>query len=397
MILDYIYADAKRQKIKLDGEVETTSKWQYLQSANKLEFIKSFVPRYLNAQKIVLFDSNHTQLLNFYNNNDINEMQNIQNIDKDSRILFFTSGSSGFPVGAFKTEKNLSLEVESLRKVVSSHNIKRVVVSVPFVHIYGILAGLLLPMSFGDIELVVKEDFLPYELLEEAKKGDTLVVTTPVFIKALAKLPSDENLSKTLFISSTAPLCMQDVDEFQKKYNTSVVQLFGSTETGGIAYKRGTESIWHPLDGVLVRSDDEKLSVSSEFISKYLINKGIVELKQPYTTEDIIKTDADGGFELVGRSNKIIKIAGKRISALQIENILKEIEGVREAVVELVYKKELLRSEQIVITLEADIKIDKKTIKEKIAQSYGIITIPFRLQYVDKINYSAMGKKVIFK
>jgi hypothetical protein len=65
--------------------------------------------------------------------------------------------------------------------------------------------------------------------------------------------------------------------------------------------------------------------------------------------------------------------------------------------VSLVYKKELLRSEQIVITLEATKAVDKKRVKEKISQYYGIITIPFNLKYVDKINYSAMGKKVIFQ
>lgn len=396
MILEYIHVDGTREIIDLQKSTTITSGWDYIQTSNKLDFIKSFIPKYMSGQKIVLFDANHKQLLDFYNNNDINDLAGIDKANEKSKILFFTSGSSGFPVGAFKSDDNLLLEVQSLKKVVATRDIKRVVVSVPFVHIYGILAGLLLPIELNDITLVVKEDFLPYELLDESLKKDTLVITTPVFIKALAKLSEGNDLSHTLFVSSTAPLALDDVAVFEDKYSSSVIQLFGSTETGGIAYKQGRGAEWNALPGVKIQSTGEKLSVTSPFISKYLLNAEVTELKQPYVTEDIVEIQ-NNTFTLIGRSNKLIKIAGKRISATQIENILEEIPEINRAIVELVYKKELLRSEQILITVEALNKVDKRVIKEKISQYYGIITIPFNLKYVDKINHSAMGKKVIFK
>lgn len=395
MILEYIHSDNSKEIIELVCETETNEKWEYIQTSSKLEFIKSFIPKYMSGQKIVLFDSNHKQLLDFYNANDINTLENIESLSDECKTLFFTSGSSGFPIGAFKSSSNLGTEVKSLQKLVTTKEIKRVVVTVPFVHIYGILAGLLLPFSLGDIQLVVKEDFLPYELLEEAKKPNTLVVTTPVFIKALGKLPNDVSLEGTLFISSTAPLALEDVTLFEKKYGADVMQLFGSTETGGIAYKFGDSVAWTPLDGVSVITEDDKLGVKSPFISEYLLKEKVEPLAQPYMTEDIVSIE-DGKFTLIGRSNKLIKIAGKRISALQIENILEEIPEINRAIVELVYKKELLRSEQILITLEATKEVEKKVVKEKISQYYGVITIPFTLKYVDKINYSAMGKKVLF-
>jgi len=395
MIFEYINLDASREIIDLEKNLTITPKWNYIQTSNKLDFIKSFIPKYLSGEKIVLFDANHKQLLNFYNNNNINDLAGIDKANKNSKILFFTSGSSGFPVGAFKSKDNLLLEVESLKKIVANRDIKRVVVSVPFVHIYGILAGLLLPMELDNVTLVVKEDFLPYELLQEAMSEDTLVITTPVFIKAMAKLPESKDLSHSLFVSSTAPLALEDVATFEDKYSSSIVQLFGSTETGGIAYKKGQTTEWTALPFVEIQSCDDKLSVKSPFISNYLLNEEIVELEQPYITEDIVEIK-NNTFTLIGRSNKLIKIAGKRISATLIENILEEIPEINKAIVSLVYKKELLRSEQILITLEASGEVDKRLIKEKISQYYGIITIPFNLKYVDKINSSAMGKKVIF-
>ncbi len=395
MIFTYIDGQNKRHNLSLEDSHDNSTLFKTLEYDSKLEFIKQFIPAFKAGQKLVLFDKNHTQLLEFHKNNDINSLVNKESLEDDTKLLFFTSGSSGFPVGAFKTQSNLSKEVQALKELVLKKGIKRVVVTVPFVHIYGVLAGLLLPMALENIELVVKEDFLPYELIEEVKIGDTLVVTTPVFIKALGKMSEAFNMNSSMFISSTGPLSFEDVSIFERLYTTSVMQLFGSTETGGIAYKFGTSKVWIPLKGVNIQQKNERLSVSSPYISKYLLREGIQKLPQPFTTEDIIDLD-EKGFELLGRSNKIIKIAGKRISALAIESLLENIEGVECAVVTLVYKKELLRSEQILITLQAKEKLKKSVIKGKINESYGILNIPFKVVYVDEIKLSPMGKKVLF-
>lgn len=395
MILSYIHSDNSKERFELDLDVKTRDEWLNISSKNKLDFIKTFLPFFYSGQKTILFDSNHKQLDKFHKENDIKDFEGFTELGASTQLLFFTSGSSGFPVGAFKTKENLLQEVKELKALVSEYNVKKVIVTVPFIHIYGVLSGLLLPMSLGDVELVVKEDFLPYEILDEAQGGDALVVTTPVFIKALGKLSEKKDMSSNLFICSTGPLQDYDVDIFMSKYSTNLMQLFGSTETGGIAYKFGIDSMWNSLKGVKVASKDDKLSVTSPYISPYILDKTIKKLKQPFVTEDIIEIDGDR-FKLIGRSNKLIKIAGKRISASHIESIIETISGVDKAIVELVYKKELLRSEQILIKLQAKHKIDKLTIKAKIAECFGILTIPFKVEYVDEINLSAMGKKVIF-
>ena len=316
-------------------------------------------------------------------------------IDKKTQILFFTSGSSGFPLGAFKRKENLIEEVLVLKDLLEEYCIKRVVVTVPFVHIYGVLVGLLLPLYINDVALVVKDDFLPHELLNEASCSDTLIVTTPVFIKALTKLNENIFLRSSLFISSTGPLAKEDVSTFEEKYQTKLMQLFGSTETGGIGYKIGDSDIWKTLPKVYVSAKEDKLMVHSPFISSYILDQEILEIDDNIITEDIIELH-DNAFKLIGRSNKIIKIAGKRISAIQIESILETIEEIDKAIVELVYSKNLLRSEQIKIILQSSQTISKNTIKDKISEYYGVLTIPFVIEYVDKISLSSMGKKIIF-
>lgn len=393
MIFEYIHSDNFREVIDLSSDVTITPEYKYFKASNKREFIKTFLPAFISGQKMVLFDEKHKQLIDFYNRLDINTLDKINEIDQ--QLLFFTSGSSGFPIGAFKSKANLLEEVEVLKKLLTKQSIKKVVVTVPFMHIYGVLAGLLLPLYLQGITLVVKEDFLPYELIEETLSGECLVITTPVFIKALGKLGQSADLSSCLFISSTGPLHSDDVDQLQAKFGTKVMQLFGSTETGGIAYKIGTSSRWIALENVNINVKNEKLSVESPFISKYILNKKIEELSSPFMTEDVIELDSNG-FILLGRSNKLIKIAGKRISALAIEAIIEEIPEVSKAIVSLVYKKELLRSEQILIRLESSNEIKKSIIKQKIKECYGVLSIPFKVEYVHNIKLSSMGKKVIF-
>ena len=394
MILEFIHRDSSREEIEFNEKYKASNSYKYLSSSNKLEYIKEFFSSFMSGQKMVLFDSNHKQLLDFYSKTDINTLDKIWDID--AQLLFFTSGSSGFPVGAFKSKENLLDEIKVLKALVNQKKIKQVVVTVPFVHIYGVLAGLLLPFYLDDVTLIVKDDFLPYELIQEVSKGETLVITTPVFIKALNKLSDTKNLSSSIFISSTGPLHSDDVLSFEKKYQSTLLQLFGSTETGAIAYKFSNNEKWKALDTVKLSVEDEKLNVASNFLSRYLLEDSIKEVGPSFTTEDLVDLE-ENEFTLLGRANKLIKIAGKRISTSLLETILEEIEPIKRAIVEVVYDKDLLRSEQILITMESSKKVSKKEIKEKFMQHYGLLTISLSVKYVDKISYSGMGKKIYFK
>ena len=395
MKVTYIHIDNSRETFSIFTKLSrpSSSDWQHINLPDKKSFVQIFFEKFLSNDRIVLFDPRHKQLSEYYSSINISTLPRANNLSEDCRLLFVTSGSTGFPVGAFKTKDNLLLEVKALAKLIEKFNIKKVVVTVPFVHIYGILAGLLLPY-YIDATLVIKEDFLPYELLNESKEQNTLVITTPIFIKALNRLGEKSNLSKTLFISSTGPLNPDDIDIFKKKYETTLLQLFGSTETGGIAFKFDTAQEWQALANVSISSYEEKLQVSSPYISPFILNQKILPVSQPFTTEDIIEIEGNS-FNLIGRSNKIIKIAGKRISALQLESIIETIPSVQKALVSIVYKKEQFRSEQIIITLESSEKISKQIIRKKLSENYGVLTIPFEVNYVDKITISAMGKKVL--
>jgi len=312
------------------------------------------------------------------------------------QYLFFTSGTTGTPTGVYKTKENLEKESQALIKTLPNQKFTRVVSTVPFVHIYGIDIGAILPKNL-DIEIWTKENFLPEELAVEAEKEDTLIVTTPVFIKALNRIKKDVSFSKTLFLTSTAPLPVEEAKEFKEHYGSSVMQLFASTETGLMAYKTDDETILKAYEGVSVGEKDGMLNVSSPFIAEKVLAGGVKDVVLPFQTEDIVEIVDATQFKLLGRSSNLAKIAGKRISTLQIESIIESIESIEAAMIRIRRDDKALKDEILDIYVESQVKLDAKTLKALLKEHLGSINIPFKIHNNMKIKRSSVGKKIGFE
>jgi acyl-coenzyme A synthetase/AMP-(fatty) acid ligase len=396
-----IHDDRTAQEYEVSAEnfknLELEKKVGYIHSLSKAENALAIFRAYFSGSKVVLFDRTNQMLYEKVHALGIDQMDRAAASSTpfdahDFSFVFFTSGSTGEPVGALKTKENLESEVAVLSRMLAKYCIKKVVVTVPFIHIYGMLVGLLYPLLNG-IDIVLKEHFLPHDLLELVEEG-TLVVTTPLYIKALNQLSERKDLSQTLFISSTAPLDGQNIMLFREKFHADVMQLFGSTETGGIAYKMNEEELWTPLEKVRIgRNESGELNVSSPFVSSHLYEQEFMQTKGVIQTFDYIEQE-EGRFRLVGRSSKIFKVAGKRYSAIQVEQILEEIEGVTRALVFVERDKEALKGEYLDITLESHKHFTSRFIKEILRKRVSNLKFSIKLNIVDKIRTNQVGKKL---
>ena len=272
------------------------------------------------------------------------------------------------------------------------YEIKKVIVTVPFIHLYGSLMGIFYPL-FNDIDIILKEHFLPNDLLDIIDEN-SLIVTTPLYIKSLNRINSSKDLSKSLFISSTAPLLSDDAKEFKEKFSSNILQIFGSTETGGIAYKFNDEILWTPLEKVTTSlNETNELKVKSDFISNIVFEKEFKQTNQQIQTFDYVEF-INNKFKLIGRSSQILKIAGKRYSTIQIENILEKIEGIEKAVVFVNSSNNNLKDEILDITIESKKDFLSKDIKKILQAELSNIKFSINLKIVDKIKTSAVGKKL---
>ena len=322
------------------------------------------------------------------------EALNFDNLPKDTASIFFTSGTTGEPTGALKSRNNLEAELAVLLDLFASEKFERVIVTVPLIHIYGFLTGVLLTKALN-VDVVLKEEFLPHELLELSEGKKTLCITNPVFLKVLNKLNIKEKHSNMVFLSSTGKLEPKTAKELPQKLNCKIYQLFGSTETGGIAYKINDDELWTALKQVEVSKKDDCLCVNSPFISKFLIEEEVKEVSLPFVTTDLIEIK-DNKFKLLGRKSEIIKISGKRISLLEVENLLEEHKDIDEALVKLDYEVNSHKDEQLSISIVSSLELTllKKEVKTVLQEHYKKINIRTHVEVVDEILKNLMGKKV---
>ncbi len=370
----------------------------YVESKSKEKNALDIIEAYYSKAKVVLFDETNEILKNKLNSLNIKEFktENKEKTifdDKDFSLMFFTSGSTGNPVGALRTNDNLEKEMKVVKKFFKQRDIKKVIVTVPFIHIYGALYGLFYPL-FNDIDIILKEHFLPNDLLSLIDEN-SLVVTTPLYIKALNKISEQKDLSKSLFVTSTAPLEKEHVNNFTKKFNTNIIQVFGSTETGGISYKTNDEELWTPFESVEIKTNEKnELKVKSPFVAKILYENEFKDINQTMQTFDYIEKK-DEKFKLIGRSSKILKVAGKRYSTIQIENILEDIKEIKKALVFVnSNSKDALKGEILDITLESDKHFTTREIEKILKSKLSNLNFPILLKYVDKIPTSSVGKKL---
>ncbi len=312
----------------------------------------------------------------------------------NSSAIFFTSGTTGEPTGALKSRDNIIKELETLSKLFAPCGFDRVIVTVPLIHIYGFLAGVLLPRALG-ADVVLKEEFLPHELIALAEDKKTLCITNPVFLKVLNKLKIEREHPNITFLSSTGKLNPEVAKSLIDKIGCSIYQLFGSTETGGIAYKINDDELWRPLEGVEITQKDNHLCVESAYISDFLIEDSLKRVERPFVTTDIIEIVGDS-FRLLGRESQIIKISGKRISLLEIENLLEESDSIDEALVKLAYDINSHKDEQLeisVVSLLGLIEL-KKEVKKILKNNYKNINIRANIKQVEDIPKNHMDKKI---
>jgi 3-hydroxymyristoyl/3-hydroxydecanoyl-(acyl carrier protein) dehydratase len=164
------------------------------------------------------------------------------------------------------------------------------------------------------------------DIIADAKEGD-VIVTSPAHLQRLH--PDLAEMARPgLIFCSGGPLDLAAAGQTKSAFDRLPTEIFGSTETGGMAWRRqsGPDTPWRPLPNVLVDLDDQGcLKVRAAHIGP-----------DWYQTEDravFDPADTDGDFRLRGRADRVVKIEGKRVSPSAVERHLRQSGLVEDAVV----------------------------------------------------------------
>lgn len=311
-------------------------------------------------------------------------------------IEIYTSGSSGEPKRVVKRLAQFETEC-CAQETLWGETIPNaaIIATVPHNHIYGLLFRLLWPLLAGrPFDNITCAN--PAMLLERLQAlGETILVSSPAQLSRLPELNDLATIAQRpkLVFSSGAPLSAAAAENYFTAWGQAPIEIFGSTESGGIAWRRqeGGEPVWAPLPGVTVSNDDDgALLVRSPF----LLNTDALRM------EDAATLLPNGHFRLNGRLDRIVKIEEKRLSLPEMEKRLSESPLVKAAAVVALAKpgKRSVVGAVIVPTTPGCTELAKErralsiALRHHLAQSFDAVLLPRRWRFVETLPYNERSK-----
>ena len=252
-----------------------------------------------------------------------------------AEMVMFTSGTTGKPKAVYKRFLQFENELFELVKVFGNDWENRKVYStVNHHHIYGLLFTALLPIATGLPFCRHRIEF-PAELAYLAGEA-AVIASSPAFLKRLTAeaIQTTFNLPPIIY-SSGGPLPEDVAHKACELTGYWPMEIYGSTETGGIAYRQSKNGlVWTPFEVCKMSvAENGCLNIKSSYILE----------TDGFTTGDLVDLYDDGRFLLKGRSDSIVKIEEKRISLPEVENRLKQTGLVQDVrVVPMIGKRQYL-------------------------------------------------------
>lgn len=311
---------------------------------------------------------------------------------EDPICTVLTSGSTGEPEHFDKNARQLFGEAYIWVNLLGLSASSTILTTTAFHHVYGLLFGVLAPF-FANARIVALPENEPsaFHPLKIARCSETHqvshLITVPTHLRALLEAPI-ELPSLKLVVCSAAPLEPRDAQAFEDKFGAPVVDVLGSTETGGIASRRPSQSsVWNPLPGVTARlNTQKKLAISSPFLNSPGEN---------WQTEEKATINPDGSFEYLGRADAIVKVGGKRISLKEIEHFTRMLPAVSDCVA-LSRPAPSLRGQEILLVVEsqgaAGQGVEKEAIRKALRQHLERAFVPRKIRIVTRLPRDDRGK-----
>lgn len=146
----------------------------------------------------------------------------------------YTSGSTGIPKANPKRWDSLhcstALNQELIENILGV-NTANIVATLPAQHMYGLELSVLLPL-LSNLAVHTGKALFPADVVSALSEvpEPRILVTTPVHLRTL--LDDATSLPRlAVILSATAPLSQELARAAERRWNTSVIELFGSTET----------------------------------------------------------------------------------------------------------------------------------------------------------------------
>lgn len=341
----------------------------------------------------------------------------------------YSSGSTGKPKRVTRTQYNLYHEVFNFTETTKISPEDNILCIVPLYHAHGLGNCLLAAIRTGATLVILEPVLRKGEIVEIpfvfrrtkvleliATEKITILPAVPYLFKALAETPDSLKVdisSLRLCFSAGNFLSKEIFQQFYRRFDIFIRQLYGCTEAGSIAInlteeiENNYQSVGKPLNNVELQIINEdgievavgkvgEIVVKSKSLTRGYYN--MPELNQQafqngkYFTGDLGKKDTNGFVYITGRKKLLIDTGGYKIDPIEVEDILLSHPLVKEAVVvgvKSTYSGEKVKA--VIVTKDTEYCNESYILsfcKERMAE----FKVPKLIEFRDEIPKSALGK-----
>tara|TARA_R110002072_G_scaffold42064_20_gene118689 strand:+ start:118839 stop:120302 length:1464 start_codon:yes stop_codon:yes gene_type:complete len=335
----------------------------------------------------------------------------------DLAVVLYTSGTSGKPKGVMLSHKNLLANTSQLREHIKVGPEDIFLGVLPQFHSFGLTGLTLMPLLYG-CRAVYTARFVPKKivgLIQEHRPSIYLAI--PSMYNAMLTVKSavaDDFTSFRLMLSGGEPLPEDVRTRFAERFNQTIVEAYGLTETApgtnlllpeegrlgtvGRSLPRISQRIIDPASGcVLPHSTDGELRIKGPNVMQ-----GYLGLEQEtqeafdsdgyFCTGDMAQIDADGFLKITGRIKEMMIVGGENVFPREIEEVLNAHPHVHDSGV--IGETDPMRGEVPLgfVELEEGLSADPDELKQWCRDRLPGYKVPKRIMIIDALPRNGTGK-----
>jgi long-chain acyl-CoA synthetase len=336
--------------------------------------------------------------------------------DDDTAVLLYTSGTTGQPKGAELTHANLVRNAIGARNLFDMGADAIVLGALPLFHSFGQTCVMNATLGTGGTMTLIPR-FEPGKALEIIGRDRvTIFEGVPTMYGAMLHLPdrADYDVSSLdVCASGGSAMPVELMRAFEQAFGCVILEGYGLSESSPVASfnhhdrERKPGSIGTPIEGVEMKVvDDDRQEVAQGEVGEIVIRghnvmKGYWQRPEA-TAETIIdgwlytgdmgRIDEDGYFFIVDRKKDMIIRGGYNVYPREVEEVLYEHPGVREAAVLGVPHDDYGEEVAAAVALTDGASVTADELREYVRERVAAYKYPRRVWLVDELPKGPTGK-----
>ncbi|MGH7504239.1 MAG: acyl-CoA synthetase, partial [Longimicrobiales bacterium] len=339
-------------------------------------------------------------------------------------LMLYTSGTTGRPKGVVSTHANVAAQIESLVAAWEWTADDRIPLVLPLHHVHGIVNVLSCALWAGACcEMLPRFDAgATWERLASGRLTLFMAVPT-IYHRLIAGWHASPALRDDrsrgcrglrLMVSGSAALPVPTLERWREISGHTLLERYGMTEIGmalsnPLHGERRPGFVGHPLPGVDVHLVDEAGSAATAGTPGEIEVRGpgvfLEYWRRPKATKDAFRDGwfrtgdmavvENGAYRILGRTSvDILKTGGYKVSALEIEDVLRTHPAVAECAVVGVPDVEWGDRVCVAIELEAGQTLAAGALQDWAGPRLAPYKVPKSVLTVPRLPRNALGKVI---